>query len=173
MAFRVMKTADMHDVVYYRIACSCQDPECDITLELQPFTDEISLTMWMNAHYHSWKYDDYSDHIWLKVKSFWRHWARRLGGALRLLFTGYISLESEFLFENATQIYEFLDALEQGGLMVSKTGTVRVPLTILQLNELLTVISGGSIVLEEVQTILEERRENARKFLGSELVKRT
>jgi hypothetical protein len=83
--FRVMKTNEFEDSVYYRVACSCNSEEHDIIIELEinkDINNMIFLNFWKKVYWSAnWKSDD----NWFKNILF------RIKGALKILCFGYLS----------------------------------------------------------------------------------
>lgn len=107
-----MKTDEFKDAVYYRVACSCGDPDCDLTLELE----------------HDEEFNDVSLHIYetLSWNVYWgdgnwfsRFW-RRLIGAWEMLSTGKVAVSGDLLFQNKPHIESLIDALQEGILKLEK-----------------------------------------------------
>ena len=108
--FRVMKTHEFDDSVFYRVACDCGEPECDLTLVLSYDKKYgfLELCMYKNlkasAHWGGfWKYCD-----------FLRVWKNKLKLTWTLLTKGYIEINEESLFKSEEHIDNFIKALQQG-----------------------------------------------------------
>lgn len=106
-----MRVAEYSDLVFYRAGCSCGDNRCDMTLELEydPEINDITLTLYKDLVYASW-FCIRSDSTLYWFRDKWR----RIKGAVRLLFTGRISLEESFLIKGGEQIDGFITALQEG-----------------------------------------------------------
>jgi hypothetical protein len=103
---KIMKLSEYEDAIYYRAACACTDPQCDLSLELEidKEFDMIFLNMYEDLYYASyWKSDNWFIDKWYRIK-----------GAVKLLFTGRIKVENSFIFQGEDQINDFLSALKQG-----------------------------------------------------------
>lgn len=102
--------------IYYRAACSCTDPQCDLSLELEidaNLDNMIFLNMYEDLYYASyWKSDNWFVEKWYRIK-----------GAVKLLFTGRIKVENSFIFQGEDQINDFLKALKQGMKQLQKEKT--------------------------------------------------
>lgn len=105
MNYKVMKTDQFEKSVFYRVACACSDPNHDLTLELEkddfPY---ISLNIFGKIRTSIY----YGDHNW-----FGRQW-RRIKLSMKLLFTGYIEMQEDFLMMDNGHIDSFIKALEEG-----------------------------------------------------------
>ena len=109
--FRAMKTEEFKDAVYYRVACSCGSDEHDVTLELEKDSvfEDLTLTFYKKIYYTShWKPNFFS-RLWIRIK-----------GVIKLLFTGYIELESDFILQGEEHIDSFIKALEEGKHLIKK-----------------------------------------------------
>ena len=107
----IMKVAEFSDLIFYRAGCSCGDKQCDMTLELEydPEINDIVLTIYKDLVYASW-FGIRSDSTLYWFRDKWK----RIKGAVRLLFTGRISLEEAFLIKGGEQIDGFITALQEG-----------------------------------------------------------
>jgi hypothetical protein len=103
---RVMKLNEFEDAIYYRASCSCGEPKCDLTIELEKGkdVDMIFLNMYKTLYWSShWQSDNFFETMWIRIK-----------GALKMLFIGYVRVEESFIFQGDDQIDAFLDALKEG-----------------------------------------------------------
>ena len=103
---RIMKVHEFEKAIYYRASCSCGEPDCDLTLELERDDDckMIFLNMYKNLCWSAhWRSDNFFQILWRKIKM-----------ACRILFTGYTKVEECFIFCGDEQIDDFLNALKEG-----------------------------------------------------------
>jgi hypothetical protein len=104
---RVMKLNEFENAIYYRASCSCGEPKCDLTIELEKdegLPDMIFLNMYKNLYWSSyWQSDNFFKNAWIRIK-----------GAFKMLFTGYVKVEESFIFQGDKQIDAFLNALKEG-----------------------------------------------------------
>jgi len=103
---RVMKLNEFEGAIYYRASCSCGEPKCDLTIELEKEkdVDMICLNIYKNLYWSShWQSDNFFKNMWIRIK-----------GALKMLFVGYVKVEESFIFQGDEQINAFLDALKEG-----------------------------------------------------------
>jgi hypothetical protein len=108
--FGVMKIHEFDDSIYYRVACQCGEPECDLTLTLS-FDKKcgfLELVMYKNlkasAHWGSfWNYFD-----------FIRVWKNKLKMIWIIATKGYIEVCEENLIQGEEHIDNFILALQQG-----------------------------------------------------------
>jgi hypothetical protein len=102
----VMKIDEFPDAVYYRTACSCGDPECDMTLELEydeEFND-VSLHVYKTL---SWN-------VYWGNGNWFSRFRKRLTGAAKMLCTGRIEVSGDLLIQNKEHLKSFIDALQEG-----------------------------------------------------------
>lgn len=103
---RVMKTEEFDDSVYYRIACGCGSDEHDTTIEFE-YDKDIPSMVFINF---------YKKLIWSShwdgnfITRFWR----RIIGALKILFLGYIEVEESMILRDKEHIDGFIEALNEG-----------------------------------------------------------
>ena len=100
-----MKTAEYDDTIFYKSSCACNDDECmlNLVLEKDKDFDFVTLLMYQTLKYASyWGTDNWFSDKW-----------KRITGALKLLFTGELSVENSFLFESDKHIDEFINALQE------------------------------------------------------------
>ena len=91
IADNVMKIDEFPDAVYYRVACSCGDPDCDMTLELEydeEFND-VALHVYKTLAWNTY---------WGDGNCFTR-FCRRLAGAFKILRAGKIEVSGDLLFQ--------------------------------------------------------------------------
>lgn len=105
--FRVMKTNEYENSVFYRVACSCGSDEHDLTIEFEKDSkcpDMIFLNFYKDLAWSSY---------WGDSNFFGRIW-RRLKTSLRIFFIGYIEVEESFILQGEEHINSFIKALEEG-----------------------------------------------------------
>jgi len=102
----VMKTNEYDDLIFYRVACACGNNECDcdITIEYDKSIKTISMSFCKNLYWN-----DYYGH-----KIFITRWLSRLKASFKLLFTGHIKVNEEFLIQSEDHINDFITALQEG-----------------------------------------------------------
>lgn len=106
-SYRVMKTNEFEDAVFYKIACDCGSDNHDLHFEFEkdPDLDFIYLNMYAKLEWSSyWNYED----KW--YKNFWC----RIKGAFKMLFKGYIEVEESLILRGEEHINSFIEALEEG-----------------------------------------------------------
>ena len=114
-----MKLAEWDNSTMYRVACECTDQEHDITLDLEYDSDVnmIFLNMYKNLRWCSYKGCDqnFFSEIWCRIKT-----------ALKMIFTGYIEVNCDFILRE-DQINGFMEALEEGKRKLEKLKDGEVP----------------------------------------------
>ena len=108
----VMKFGQIGQSIFYRVACDCTDPQCDITLDLEYDEDikRVCLNMYktLRASAH-WDYTG---------RWGWFDWVRILLNKIKMCWTittkGYIELSETFFLCEEKQIDDFINALHEG-----------------------------------------------------------
>lgn len=113
---RISELNRLDDLIIYRANCSCSEKEHDLTIHLtsERKFDLLSLTFYVNLliseRFNLWEKETKFE----KIKKFAQTLYNRLKLSLKLLFTGHIELEQEFIIDNKDQINGLIDALEEG-----------------------------------------------------------
>jgi len=103
--YRIMKTHEFEDSVYFRATCSCDWHKHAHEIEVRQDEDlgevmvGISTTIDANEKYCNTKF---YEKIWWRIKT-----------AITALFIGRIEAGSEFLFENTKQVDAYLEAIKK------------------------------------------------------------
>ena len=104
ISYKVMKSLDLKDSVYYRIECGCGNPEHDFQIE---FThNDVIVEMILSTTIY-WK-NYYACCHWHE-----RLW-KRIVASFKLLFGGYIEMQGDFILREEKHIDSFIEALEEG-----------------------------------------------------------
>lgn len=112
ISYRVMKTHEFNDSIFYRIACDCTESEHDVRLELEIDDDKLGiLTMRLMANF-AWA--SYYANTW-----YGRFWERVIA-SIKMLLTGKIEVCHEILFLQEDHINEFISAMEEGKQKMKK-----------------------------------------------------
>jgi hypothetical protein len=108
-----MKTDEFKDSIYYRIACGCGSNDHDLTIEFEydkDLPDMVSLNLYKKlvwtSHYGTGNF----------ITRFWK----RITGALKVLFLGYIEVEESLILRDEGHIDSFIKALEEGKQYIQK-----------------------------------------------------
>jgi len=107
----VMKTMEFENVVMYRATCACHDQNHDVTIsfEYDEDSNEIELYFYKNIDWSiSWN-DSWYKRIW-----------RRITGSLKILFTGFIELEADFLIQDMDNIDNVITAMIDGRVLMRR-----------------------------------------------------
>ena len=109
---KVMKTEEFEDSIYYRIACSCGSDDHDMTIEFEhdkKFPSMLFVNMYKKLAWSSyWGMDN----TW--YKNIWK----RITGAAKMLFKGYIEVEESFILKGEDHVDSFIKALEEGKVYI-------------------------------------------------------
>lgn len=108
--YRVMRTHEFNDAIYYRVTCDCGEPRCDLTLEFEHDKEigYISLNIYKNliasAHWGGcWNHFD-----------FIRVWKNKIKIIFTIIFKGYVEVCEGTLLKDIEHIDNFIKALEEG-----------------------------------------------------------
>jgi len=137
---KVMLVEERKDSITYRVSCSCLNPNCDVWIdfEIDKEFNLVSLIFYKDVYYFDhyrrdilW-FDDFEEKIidmlngsqrfsdvirYLfentiehYLKNFWY----RLKKATRLIFTGYLKMNEDFILMDEDHINNFIKVLEEG-----------------------------------------------------------
>ena len=120
-SYRIMKTHEfeMQNSTFFRATCDCGDPQCDITLILEydeKLPHMIDLILHKELHWSSY---------WAFPDTWYNRLKKRIGGTLRMLFTGYMKVEETFVFQGEKHIQEFLGALSNQLGVIKQRGSTQ------------------------------------------------
>jgi hypothetical protein len=106
ISYKVMKTDDFDDSVFYRIACGCgnKNHEFELWLEYDEDINDITLMIEKTVY---WKYHYELSPLYEKIY-------KRLFAALKLIFGGYLEMQADVLFMDKKHIEGFIEALQEG-----------------------------------------------------------
>ena len=105
----VMLIGEWPNAVMYRVACDCKDPEHDITIEME-FDKKFGMIFLQLHKDVEYCHYDFSDPAFEKLRNIWR----TVKAAFRLVFTGYLKTNTEFLLKDLDHIDSFIAALMRG-----------------------------------------------------------
>ena len=97
---------EFKDGIYYRTACSCgsDDHEIDLEIEYDKDCQDITLHMYAKVEWSShWGDMNWFKRIWLRIKA-----------ATKIIFTGWIDLQEDFIINKTEHIDTLIEALEEG-----------------------------------------------------------
>ncbi len=103
-SYRVMKTHDFNDCLFYRIACDCTDTNHDVEVEVE-FDKNGILWVFLTGQ--------------LTVADWWNHYGffgtiwKRITLVLKLLFTGWFEMNGEFLLLDEKHIDSIINFLHE------------------------------------------------------------
>jgi len=93
------------DNTFYRYACSCGSPECDMWIDFE--ADEHGIIS-LNFYKTLTTADYYGTNFWIT-----RMW-KRFKLTVTMLFTGKLSVESEIVIKDGPHIQSLIDGLNEG-----------------------------------------------------------
>lgn len=96
----------------YQLLCYCSDPEHNWTVDLELDKEwGVQLTVYGDMYYYeNYSYDNFFCNLRVRITNYWR----RLGAVLRLLFTGYLKMNTDLLIMDERQLNSFIGILEEG-----------------------------------------------------------
>ncbi len=102
--------------VMMRAACNCAGDDCDIHIDLE--YDKDFKTMDMIFSKNVYFFDDIRDPE--TAADNLRNIFHRIKKAIKLIFTGYLEMNEDFIFIGEDQINSFISALQQGKEYIKK-----------------------------------------------------
>ena len=110
---KVCKLSEDSNSIAYTVRCDCGSKEhaCDIYFEASKEWG-YSVSFFYDVNYQAYSYNQ---NIFCE---FWK----RITGALRLLFVGYIELQGDLVIEQPEHFDNFIEALEEGREFMNATG---------------------------------------------------
>ena len=132
---RVMLVNDYGDSITYRCACDCGEAEHDVYIDFE-YDKKMSM-LFLNFYKDIYFFDGFRQNVlWFddvikKVKEkmykeaiydflddtlfyYWKNFRYRLRKAVRIIFTGYLEMNDEFILQDIEHIDNFIKALEEG-----------------------------------------------------------
>jgi len=107
----VMKTNEWGNLVMYRAMCSCGDTDHDITIsfEYDKECNEMELFFYKKIDWCTNWSDPWYKNAW-----------RRIRDSLKMLFTGWIELEADFLIQDIDHIDNIITAMIDGRVLMRR-----------------------------------------------------
>jgi len=102
ISYKIMKIIENDNSTIFEASCSCCHPDHSLQLVIEKDKD-ISLQIYTNTYYYE-EYD--KNNFFLKLY-------KRIKNAIKLIFTGSLKIESDFLFSNKKQIEQFIEAIQK------------------------------------------------------------
>ena len=108
----VMELNDYGDMVFYRVACACGDRDCgcDIILEHVKHINDITITFYKDLYLDTY----YSSNNYIV------RLLNRLQLSLKILLSGHVKIQGEFLIQSEKHIDSFITALQEGKEKIKK-----------------------------------------------------
>jgi len=129
------------DSVLYRCSCSCGDPSHDVYIDIS-FDKELnmlSLEFWKRVSFFKFDrrdllwFDNFKEYvIKRKIKQallylfdntfiYWfDNFKYRLKNSIKLIFTGYLDMEEDFIFQGEKHISNFIECMKEGLYLVKQ-----------------------------------------------------
>ncbi len=120
VATNVYRFGSWNDLQLLRAGCACMNPDHDhnimITVEREDnFDDFISVSIESNLEHCAWQ-DEWHGNL------FQRLWVR-LKAAVRVMFTGHLSISSTFYFQSEDQVRDYIQAINDSLIQVKTNAT--------------------------------------------------
>lgn len=104
------KVAEFNNSEFLKAHCSCLSDDHIHTLVIEvPYDDLSVIDLTIYAKAFSTRYD----HSDISFKDRLNDWKHRFGLAFKVLFNGYIEVETSFEFQGVNQIDEYIEALQE------------------------------------------------------------
>ena len=138
---RVMVVNQYKDAITYRVACACGSPEHDVYVSFEfdkDLPDMMSLEFYKDVYY----FDYYrKDVLWFDefkkiakksgkesiiylldntIVCFFKNLWYRLKKATRLVFTGYLKMNEDFILQSEEHVNNFIEILEEGKTFIKE-----------------------------------------------------
>lgn len=102
----VMKTDEYSGTVMYKFNCGCNDDDHITTIEFDYHKDsnDIDITFYKKMSWDSyWNLDNWYERLWSRIKV-----------ASKILFTGWIEVDTDVIIKDEEHITSFIEALQEG-----------------------------------------------------------
>ena len=105
---KIMFLNKFEKFIAFRASCDCTDERDDIRIHIEVIDDHIEMVFYKKMFSVEYRPnpETFKDHV-LNLKY-------RFINAIKLIFTGHIEVESDFLFCEEDQINSFVDTLIEG-----------------------------------------------------------
>lgn len=115
VSYKIMNIYEDNDTIIYRSSCDCGDKNDDLvlTINVDNNYDTLNICMTGNLTYS----DDficYACNFLVRGIGHFRNFIKRIKGAIKLIFTGKLEQEYEFIFSDEKHVNEFLNAIREG-----------------------------------------------------------
>lgn len=99
---KIMEITNADGLKQYRTACMCGSSNCDLSITIE--RDNDILSMMFHKRLTASSYFEANNWVMEKIK--------RIKMCFKLLWSGYIDTEAEFIFENYKHVKDFTEILE-------------------------------------------------------------
>jgi hypothetical protein len=101
--FRIMKINEFDDAVTFRASCNCTDRRHDMTIDIEADKEMGDIIL----HF----YIDLESNVYWGGKSLLKRIVKKITYVLRLIFTGRIEMENDFILDSKKQIEDFISTI--------------------------------------------------------------
>ncbi len=108
MTRNVMQIYEDNEVVCYRAACGCGEPEHDLEIVVDREDGDFSILFTANVGASFW-WRDLS-----RRQRLYKGWIWRIKAIIRLFFTGHVTMKTDFLITSEAQAKDLARCLMQG-----------------------------------------------------------
>jgi hypothetical protein len=102
--YRIMKTHEFEDSIFFRATCSCtatdHDQDVEVVVEKDDLVKEVKVVIGMKLN------------AMTTGDTKWERFVWRIKSAYKLLFSGYLELGMEFMFDSHRQVDSYLTAIK-------------------------------------------------------------
>ena len=105
--FRITKTHEFEDAMYYRAICDCSDKYCDLELGLEIDGDFEDMTLTLSGT-HAYSVNHYGHLNFFERRIEW------VKDIFKLIFTGRIEVGKDFILHSDKQITDFAESILEG-----------------------------------------------------------
>lgn len=92
--------------MWYKVGCDCGGDDCgtEIEFEIDKDFSYINVNFYKKVIWADhWGYDRFYERWWARIKA-----------SFKILFTGYIDMEGNFMIQDIDHLDAFIEALEEG-----------------------------------------------------------
>jgi len=96
----------------YQLLCNCSDPRHNWTVDIELNKEwGVQLTIYGDMYYYpNYSYGKFLCDLRNRITNYWR----RLGAVIRLLFTGYLEMNTDLMIIDEKHLNSFIGILEEG-----------------------------------------------------------
>lgn len=115
-ATKVLFNHAYQNSIWYSLDCSCGEKEHQsmIEIEYNKKANLLSLHFYQTLYYNKYFGYDANKSFIKQIRQYKNVILKRIKDSMRLLFTGYLKIETDLLIENSKHINDFIEALQEG-----------------------------------------------------------